>query len=384
MQHRVPRQHKDHPENKHFELLQESSGQKRMRGKMERKEMLTPAESMAMLVSGTPGHRMKLLNFQGTLQGDVNKLVILCADARLDLLDFDDFAKKGVLPIFVAGNISKVLNTPGMKEIFGRMAEGSSIIIVGHSRCGVVHGARHKENYRSLEHVSGLLNEVEPDAHENIASQARKLAANPDFKKAAAEKGISIVTAHADISHGEPTIRCSGPASDEDKKLISGMEKHLRASSAGQDLSQPQYAHAVVITGQSLHFDPRQIFGCGPNEIFCVSAGDFGKKTKKGEMGAEPLATAEMAATGLLDASAIGSAEYSVTANLTRHIVLLHTDLEVANAWEMELITKSPTIAKAVLDGALEISTAVYDSQTGMVTFMRHLENVDASALNKI
>jgi hypothetical protein len=82
-----------------------------------------------------------------------------------------------------------------------------------------------------------------------------------------------------------------------------------------------------------------------------------------------------MAALNLLDIESLASIEYSVTANSSAHIVLLHSDIATINAWETELMKKSDIICNAVVEGRLEITATVYDSQTGMATPVRHLVN---------
>ena len=378
---RVGPLHEEEHKERHaaFRLYHEKEQHSRIFDRIRGRVMLNPIESAYALHVKNKKHASRLSNFEGELPEKISTLMLICADARMGgMLDFDDFARRGILPVYVAGNVSEIFNTPGMKEIFSRMGRDSSIVIVGHAKCGAVHCAGERHKFEKFRNISKLLNFVKHTSElDNLAAQARELGANENFRKAAAKKGVRITTAFVDIAHERPSIRIAdeSTATAKDGELISHLNAQFIASNEGQDLSERQYAHAIVISGHSLPFDPREIFDCKANEIFCVTAGDFGKKKPKGRLSGDALASVEAAALGLLDEKSIASVEYSITANSSRHILLLHTNTEVLKAWEEELLKKSEIVTRAVIDGTVEITTAVYVPTSGMVVPTGHLIN---------
>ena len=384
---RVGPLHEEEHKQRHaaFRHYHEKGQHSRIFDKIKNHSMLNPIESAYALHEMNKEHVKRLAEHKGDLPEKISTLLLICADARMGgMFEFDDFAKRGILPVFVAGNISEIFNTPGMKEIFRRMGKGSSVMIVGHAKCGAVHCAGERHLFEKFRNIFKLLGFVKHTSErDNLAEQAKALEANPDFQKAAAQKGVHVTTAFADIAHAKKpsiTIADESTATAKDAELISHLNAHFIESNSGQDLSAHQYAHAIVVSGHSLTFDPREVFNCGANEIFCVTAGDFGKKKPKGHLSDDAVASTEAAALGLLDEKSIGSMEYSVTENSSRHILLLHTDTKVVNAWESELLEKSDIIREAVIKGTVEITTAVYDPLSGRVTPIGHLVNENAES----
>jgi len=356
----------------------------RIHEKIRERKMLDPIESAYALQEGNKGHAARVSGFQGEMPEKIKTLMLVCADARMGgMFDFDDFARRGIAAVYVAGNVSDFLNTSGVKEVFRRMDKDSSIVITGHAKCGAVHCASEKERYSHLKNIAILLHLVSPTGElDNLRAQAGTLAANEAFQKLTARKNVRIVSAFVDIAHHEPQIRLvdGDKAQEQDRELIDGLDRAFRRSNGGMDLSSHQFAHAVVISGPALPFDAREIFSAGSNEIFCVTGGDYGGKKHKGHLSETEIASVEMASLGMLDEQSVASIEYSVEKNKSQHILLLHTDLAVIDAWEAQLIRKSDIVSNALIEGRLEITTAVYDSSTGRVTMVRHLVNEDAAA----
>src|SRR4030095_656089 len=134
--------------------------------------------------------------------------MLICADARMGgMFDFDDFAKRGIAVVYVAGNVSDILHAPGVKEVLKRMDKDSSIVIVGHAKCGAVHCASEKEHYSHLKNIAILLHLVKPTGgRDNVMAQKETLSGNESFQKLAAKKNIRLITAFVDISHDVPHI----------------------------------------------------------------------------------------------------------------------------------------------------------------------------------
>lgn len=378
--------HHDEHKKRHdlFRSYHAADQGERIAKKVQRKDMLNPIESAYVLQEGNKDHAVRLSGFREELPKRISTLMLICADARMGgMFEFDDFAKKGIAVVYVAGNVSDILSTPGVKENLRRMDRDSSIMIMGHAKCGAVHCASDMEHYSHLKNIAKLLGLVKPTSElDNLQAQKEALSGNARFRKFAARRNVRVMTAYADISHETPKIRLVDDKSalEQDREFIRQLDARFRETNSGQDLSAHQFAHAVVISGPSLPFDPREIFSVRANEIFCVSAGDFGGKRHKGRMSESAVATVEMASLGLLDEQSVASVEYSVEKNKSQHILLMHTDLAVIDAWEADLLRKSDIITDAIIGGRLEITTAVYDSSTGRITMVRHLVNEDAAA----
>lgn len=384
MRHVAALHHDEHkPRHALFRSYHVPDQHDRIMRKIQRREMLDPIESAYILQDGNKKHAARLAGFQGEIPEKINTLMLICADARMGgMFDFDDFARRGIAVVYVAGNVSDVLSTPGIKEVFKRMDKDSSVVIMGHAKCGAVHCAAERESYAQFRNIAALLQLVKPTGElDNLRAQQEALASNENFQKLAARKNIRVITAYVDIAHESPTIQLADDkmALDTDRGLIARLNQHFNESNAGQNLSTKQFAHAIVISGPSLPFDAREIFSARANEIFCVSAGDFGGKKHKGRLAEEEIASVELASLGLLDEQSVASVEYSVTKNSSQHILMLHTDLEVIDAWEADLLKKSDIIRDAIIEGKLEITTAVYDSSTGRITMVRHLVNENAA-----
>ncbi len=387
MRHVAPLHH-DEPLHRHhvFRKYHEPDEHDRILGKVHRGDLLNPIESAYLLQYQNKTHAARLAEFQGPLPKKIQTLMIICADARMGgMFDFDDFARRGIAAIYVAGNVSDILSTPGIKEVFKRMDKDSSVVIMGHAKCGAVHCAQqHSETglYADLRNIAVLLRLVKPTGEmDNLRAQRESLSDNPAFKKLAAKKNIRVIKAFVDIAHEKPHIHLvhSNQVLPQDTYLMASLNRRFQEPNAGQDLSTHQFAPAGVISGPSLPFDAREIFDAKANEIFCVSGGDFGGQKHKGRLSQRELASVEMAALGLLDEQSVGSIEYSVTKNKSQHILLLHTDLAVVDAWEADLLKKSEIVTDALLAGKLEITTAVYDQSTGLITMVRHLVNENAA-----
>ena len=378
--HTLPLHDEAHPKNKIFHELHSPDQMGRIFKKIEDKQMLTPIEAAAILLNNNKEHVKRVSGFKDKFPKKIKSVMIICADSRMGgMFQFDDFAKEGILPLYVAGNASSILSTPGIKEVFSRMEKGASVIIVGHSQCGAVCCAQHKEIYSNENNIRKLLKKIAPEEKENLSMQADELRNNAYFRKFAAAKGLHVTTAFVNINTPVPSIQIvdAKSATQKDADLVSRIDAHFKESNKGQSLSGHQYAHTIVISGNSMRFDARETFDCGANEIFSVSAGDFGGNKNKGKLD-DALGSTEMAMLGLLDKKAIASIEYSIQKNSTHHILLLHTDSRVASLWEAELLQKSSTIANAVVAGNVEITTATYDPFTGRVVLVHHLVNEDA------
>ncbi len=386
MRHVAAIHHESHPQHAVFRGYHRTDRHERIFDKVEAKEMLTPAESAYVLLDDNKRHATRLAAFRGELPEKISTLVLICADARMGgMFEFDDFAKRGIAVVYVAGNVADLLDTAGIKEVLKRMDQDSSIIIMGHAKCGAVHCAADKSHYALHRNIAKLLRSVDPASElDNLKVQAAALSANKNFKALAAKQNIHIVTAFVDIAAESPHIELvsSEKAVAKDRELIRTLDARFRTSNKKQDLSAHQFAHAIIISGPSLPFDAREIVSAETaNKVFCVSAGDFGGNKHKGHLSEAEIATVEMASLGLLDDVSVASVEYSVENTGTRHIVLLHTDLKVIDAWEKELLQKSDIVTQAVLEGRLEITAAIYDSSTGLITMVRHLVNEDASGM---
>ncbi len=374
--------HLPHGDRSHiFEQYHSSSGMlsSLLEKARSKKEMLTPIESAILLKHGNRSHAERMSQFGGKPPAEIKSLLLVCSDARLGgMLEFDDFARHGVFTVYIAGNGAAILESPAMQHMLSRMGNDSSIIVMGHAKCGAVKCAGSDETTGS-DNISNLISSIHPSGGRiNAAEQAYELSTSRLFKSLSSEKKVRVLSAFVDIEHPSHTISIAGDATDGDKQLIARLNKHFSRNNSQQDLSKKQYAHAVAITDPMLGFDAREIFGCKANEIFTVSAG---KASKAGSNGAGELTTgsAEMAILGLLEESAVGSVEYSVTHNSSQHIMLLHTDLATVEGWEAELLAKSKIIRDALLRGDIEITSAVYDPATGHVDFKRHLVNENAA-----
>ena len=74
----------------------------------------------------------------------------------------------------------------------------------------------------------------------------------------------------------------------------------------------------------------------------------------------------------------IASAEYSITHNSTRHIVVVHEEFEKIEA---QIIRDSELIRDAVISGTVEITAMGYNTKTGLLSPLRHLVNQDAAGI---
>jgi hypothetical protein len=281
------------------------------------------------------------------------------------MFDFDSFDSYAIKPIYVAGNISAILSRKEMKNIFSQMDENSAVVIVGHAHCGAVHCAKESAKYAKLKNISDLLKHVDAGGEfQNLQKQIISLSNNPDFLKASKKKSIRILGAFANLDSDSVGFRFldSNSLYRSDKSLERRLDSNFKQSNSEQNLSNKQYAHAIVISSPSLLFDSREIFDCGANEIFCVSASDNSDSKKLAQ---KSIASTEIALQNLLDEPAIASTEYSVKNNSTKHIVLLHTDMAVINTWKRELLQKSSIIYDAIKNDGVRISSFIYDDMTG-------------------
>lgn len=380
--HTSPIHDKSHHRNWLFEKYRKHEPLPFVQRKQQAKLSLTPMQSAWVLTEKNKGHANRVAHASSQRKEEISTLLVMCSDARMGgMLGFDDFSKKGVATVYVAGNVSDILHSPAIKEVLSRMAKDSSIIIMGHACCGAVAAASHKKSLSQdigkNRNLLGLVEHVHSkDELSNLVWQQEKLSGSKEFLKLQKEKGVRLLTAFADIEKkGEQQVGLidGSQASKEDISLIESMNANFREKNAQHDLSQKQFVYATVISSPSLQFDAREIFDCKANEIFVVSAGDYGAKAQRGEVPPEAVASAEMAQLGMLDQKSIGSIEYSVEHVKSRHIVLLHTNAEVANQWEADLLQKSRILTDALVRGEIEISVAIYDSATGKVNFLHHL-----------
>jgi len=332
------------------------------------KRMLSWEESLDTLRKQNGLHVQRMKENPLSKSDKIKYLMIICSDARMGgLFDYNDFRARGIHPVYVAGNISEVLASKKMWDVFSKLAPESAVVIVGHSHCGAVHCAKQSQAYSGHKNISKLIEHVNPESEtENVKQQMEVISKNPGFISESKKKSIRILGAFANFDSHPPSFSLMSNQNIMrlDKALEKKLDFNFRQSNQGQDLSQKQYAHAVVINGSSVPSDSREIFSCCANEIFCVSASDFSNSKK---LGAKSIASAEMALLDLLDEHAIASAEYSVNNNSTRHIALLHTDLSVINKWKSELMEKSEIIFQAVERGGLHISSMIYNDLTGEV-----------------
>ncbi|MBS3069215.1 hypothetical protein J4441_02515 [Candidatus Micrarchaeota archaeon] len=378
IRHLEPIHHPDHPQHRknNFDRLYGQADREHMHAKMSRREMLSPIESLHRILEGNRVHSRRVEKFllEGKMPAEIKCLLLICADARMGgMFRFDDFAKEGIVPVYVAGNVAEVFKNDRMKELLGKLAEKSSIIIMGHSKCGAVHCANEKENFSSDKHrnIHGLLECVHHEEEGNVREQARKLNASKELANARKGKEISVACAFADIVGKTPSIEIRGRAWEAEKSFISRLSAQFEEANRGQVLSESQYAHAVVISDPSCGFDAREIANCGANEIFCISAASSADNAKA-------VASAEMALAGMLDVHMIASAEYSITHNSTRHIVVVHEEFEKIEA---QIIRDSEIIRDAVISGTVEITAMGYNTKTGLLSPLRHLVNQDAAGI---
>lgn len=377
MRHLQQIHHPQHPLHRQraFEKLYGHGEREGVASKIARREMLSPLESLHRILEGNREHQRRAERFSlvGSMPSRIRCLLLVCADARLGgMFRFEDFSRDGIVPVYVAGNVADVFKSSEMAKLLGRMEEGASVIIVGHSKCGAVQCAREIEQFSSHRHrnIRELLACVRrEDEKENLAEQAKKLAASAEFC-AAKGRGVHISCAFARIEGETPSVETVGRASAKDIVLIMRLSKQFEEANRGQDLSAKQYAHAIVVSDPNYCFDAREIAGCAANEIFCISA------ASREDAGA--IGSAEMALSGLLDEHAIASAEYSITHNKTRHIVIVHPQHEQIEA---QMIAQSEIIRDAVLCGEVEITTMEYSPKTGRLTPIRHLVNQDAQSV---
>ena len=123
----------DHrPRHDLFQSYHAPDQSKRIVQKIRNRDMLDPIESAYILQEGNRKHVVRLSEFQGEHPEKIKTLMLVCADARMGgMFEFDDFARKGVEVVYVAGNISDILDKPGVKEVFKRMEKHSSVVIMG-------------------------------------------------------------------------------------------------------------------------------------------------------------------------------------------------------------------------------------------------------------
>lgn len=373
MRHLQPVHHMEHPKARKdaFDRLYGERG--KLEEKIARREMLSPIESLHRMLEGNRSHVRRVERFfsvdGGRMPGEIKCMLLMCADARLGgMLGFDDFAKEGIAPIYVAGNVAEVFKGGEMKSLLGKLAKESSIIIMGHSKCGAVHCAKEAEKFSHEKHgnMRQLLACVHhEDEGENVLAQAAKLRKSDEYRQASGGKSIRIACAFADIAGEKPSVGIIGKSGIGQLAIAQRISRQFEDANRGQDLSQKQYAHAIVISDPKYRFDGREMASCGANEVFCISAASADGKA---------IASAEMALGGLLDAHAIASAEYSITHNNTRHIAIVHGQYEKIEA---QMIADSQIIREAVVRGEVEITAMQYDPKSGVLTPLRHLVNQD-------
>jgi len=378
MRHLVPVHHEKHPQQRQaaFERLYEHEAKDALAAKIAEKRMLSPIESLHRILEGNREHSRRVGVFHATgnrMPQRINCLLLICADARLGgMFRFEDFAREGIVPVYVAGNVSDVFKNREMGKLLGRLADNASVVIMGHSKCGAVHCAQEigkfgAEKHRNIKQLLACVHQSDEGA--NLAEQAKKLAASGEFASAK-KKGIGVGCAFARIEGEKPSVAAVGRVSRKEREAIGRISAQFEEANRKQDLSQKQYAHAIVISDPNYGFDAREIASCAANEIFCISAASI--------EGKHATASAEMALVGLLDEHAIASAEYSITHNETRHIVIMHPQHAQIEA---QMIMESDIIRDAVLAGEVEITTMTYNPKSGSLTPIRHLVNQDASSV---
>lgn len=378
MRHLVPVHHERHPQDRQraFERLYEHDAKYALAAKVAEKRMLAPIESLHRILEGNREHQRRVERFHATgnkMPQRINCLLLICADARLGgMFRFEDFAKEGIVPVYVAGNVSDVFKNREMAKLLGRLADNASVVIMGHSKCGAVHCAQEigkfgAEKHRNIKQLLACVHHS--DEGSNLGEQAKQFIASLEFRSVK-KKGIGIACAFAHMDCEKPSVAAVSRVSREERAFISKISTQFEEANRKQNLSEKQYAHAIVISDPNYGFDAREIASCAANEIFCISAASL--------EGKHATASAEMALVGLLDEHAIASAEYSVTHNQTRHIVIVHPQHAQIEA---QMIRESDIIRDAVLSGEVEITTMTYNPKTGSLAPVRHLVNQDATSI---
>ncbi len=248
---------------------------------------------------------------------EYNAIVITCSDARCEITRVEDYGS-GMLVLQVAGNVV----CDEVKDALSKLAKGGEIIVCGHEDCGACKAKKDKPAASD-----GLLGSVRIERKgtddifgANALNQADIIAALPEVRA----KNAKVSTVLLDSRR--LSLLSGDPHGFVEQLQTSSMALMREDRAAGKKLSH-QRAHTIVIADPldlGRFTNPRRIFGAGKNEIFVVSA-----------------------VNGKFSPEAIGSIEYALShvegLKDTPHIVILHTNKEIADEMERVLRRKLGT-----------------------------------------
>ena len=325
-------------------------------------------ESLQLLEDGSRKHRRKRVEHEiekGPLEEakEYDTVLLICADAREKIVDFNVQANNDVLVLRVAGNVHDKSKARSVETALKRLRKGGQIIVIGHEKGGAVHACHdvHEKGERSpyvgiSPSVSRLVDTVDihkvegatNDNEANAINQAKRLESNGIVRK----NEIKVSAAVFDIETGKMKYLGKG----EKPEIVEQLEKAgemsvVDAKTKGYDLKK-QYSHAIVVVADPEKFgrfnDPSTLFDAGSNELFIVNSD--GQKVSK---------------------CAIASIEYALAnVNGVRdnpHIVVMATNSQIASILLDNLKSESRIIEEAIKTGA--VTFAVYTPTSGIVEF---------------
>ncbi len=325
-------------------------------------------ESLQLLEDGSRKHRRKRVEHEiekGPLEDakEYDTVLLICADAREKVVDFDVQANNNVLVLRVAGNVYDRSEAEALETALKKLRKGGQLIVIGHEKCGAVHACHdvHEKGEKSpyvgiSPSVSRLVDTVDitkvegtsNDNETNAINQAKRLEANATIRK----NKIRVSAAVFDIETGEINYLGRGDKPEiVDQLEKAGKKSVADATSKGYNLKK-QYSHAIVVVADPENFgrfnDPSTLVNAGSNELFIVNAN--GEKISK---------------------CSVASIEYALgNVNGVRdnpHIVIMATNSQIASVLLDNLKSESKIIEEAIKTGA--VTFAIYTPTSGIVEF---------------
>ena len=290
-------------------------------------------ESRRLLLEGNARFVSKSKELRAMPQPkEYDAIVITCSDARCEITNLDDYGRN-ILTLQVAGNVV----CDEVKDALSKLAKGGEVIVCGHLDCGACKAK--KQDPHASGGLLGSVNIERGGSDDIFAANARNQAdAIAELPEARAKNAkISAVL----LGSRRLAFLSGNPSGLVEQLQSSSMERMRDDRAANEDLSR-QKAHVMIISDPldlGRVTNPRIIFGAGKNKVFAVSA-----------------------VGGKFSPEAIGSIEYALShvdsLKDTPHIVILHTNKEMADEMERVLRRKLAT-------RWLGMSIMVYNPKSG-------------------
>jgi carbonic anhydrase len=160
----------------------------------ESQKAMTPARALQLLkdgnerfVNGQLVNRNLREQITATAEGQYPFATILsCQDSRTSNELLFDLSKGDAFSLRIAGNIVNEDMLGGME--FGSKAAGAKLIaVIGHTKCGAIHGAADDVK---LGNLTGLLDKIKPSIADVPKSIEQRNSKNPAFVKALTEANV--------------------------------------------------------------------------------------------------------------------------------------------------------------------------------------------------